>query len=402
MKIAIFHNLPSGGAKRTLVEFTRRLSGKHHLSVYTLSSANHEFGDIRPWVNEHHVYEFNPSRLLKSPFGRFNQLIRAGDLQRLRTLYRKIAQTIDANQFDLVFVEPCQFENSPSVLRYLRRTPSVFYCHEPLRLLYEAMPPRPYNRQDASYRQWIDKIDPFLRYYRWLLRKTDQENIRKANLVLVNSENIRKAVKAIYQVDAQINYLGVDAEFFRPLGLSKEKFVISVGSLTPLKGFDFILRALGLIPASERPGLWIASNFENSPERGYLQDLAQNLGIDLHLKNGIPDQTLVELYNRASATVYAPVREPFGLVALESMACGTPVIGVREGGLVESVIDQVTGMLVEREESLFSRAIQEVTANLDLANNYGRQGRDLVLKQWTWENATQHLEDHFQTCLQAA
>ena len=81
MRIALYHNLPSGGAKRTLQEATKRLAVNHQIDVYTLTTANHDFADLRPYVASHQVFEFQPGALLASPFGRFNQIIRIEDHQ---------------------------------------------------------------------------------------------------------------------------------------------------------------------------------------------------------------------------------------------------------------------------------------------------------------------------------
>ncbi len=96
MRIAIYHNLPSGGGKRALYEFTRRLAAKHPIEVFTLSSADHDFADLRPLVNSYRVYEFEPLPLLRSPFGRLNQSIRTIDLHRVRRINRQIAADIEA------------------------------------------------------------------------------------------------------------------------------------------------------------------------------------------------------------------------------------------------------------------------------------------------------------------
>ena len=69
MRIALFHNTPSGGAKRAIYEWTRRLATNHEIDVYTLSSADHAFCDIRPFVQRHHIFDFTPRRLFNSPWG---------------------------------------------------------------------------------------------------------------------------------------------------------------------------------------------------------------------------------------------------------------------------------------------------------------------------------------------
>jgi hypothetical protein len=100
MRIALFYNLPSGGAKRTIQEQVIRLGQKHQVDVYSLSTANHDFADLRPNVAHHLVFEFKPMPHFNSPFGRLNNLVRLVDLMRLRKLERKIAKQIRQGNYD--------------------------------------------------------------------------------------------------------------------------------------------------------------------------------------------------------------------------------------------------------------------------------------------------------------
>ncbi len=65
-------------------------------------------------------------------------------------------------------------------------------------------------------------------------------------------------------------------------------------------------------------------------------------------------KNLVLLYNKANLVVYTPYQEPFGLVPLESMSCGTPVVGVNDGGVMETVTNGKTGILTERDTKIFA------------------------------------------------
>jgi glycosyltransferase involved in cell wall biosynthesis len=393
MKIAIYHNLSSGGAKRSLYEIVRRLSTRHELSVFSLSSADHDFCDIRALVKSYHIYPFKPAKLLGSPFGRINSIIRTVDLKRLRRINEIIAKDIENEKPDVIFVEPCRFENAPSILRYILEFPSIYYCHEPYRVLYESLPPRPYFKNASKVRQSLNKIDPFLQYYTYLAKDNDYRNIRKAKKVLVNSAYTKSQVKEIYQLEAEVNYLGIDTTKFKPLPhIDKSNFILSVGSLTPLKGFDFIIRSIALIPSSFRPKLVISSNFSNPEEHKFLQETANQYHVEVHFLNRIPDEKLVNLYNSAIATAYTPHREPFGLVALESMACATPIVGVKEGGLLETIQDHKTGRLVERNEQAFSMALEEILRNPQLAYEYGQNGFHEVSSKWDWDTSVRNFE----------
>lgn len=397
MRIAIYHDLPSGGAKRTLFESARRLALRHQVDVYTLSSADHGFADLRPCVAGHRVYDFQPQPLLDSPFGRLNQGLRLADLGRLRRLGRAVARDIRAGGYDVAFVHACQFEKAPSMLAYLDNLPSVYYCQEPLRVLYEQQPPRPYDDSVSRRRTALNRVDPLLRLYLATVRRVDQGNTRRATRVLVNSHFMRETVGRIYRISPQLSYHGIDTQHFVPLALAKEPFLLSVGSLTPLKGFDFLIEALAELPAEQRLPLVLASNFQNPPERAFLEQLAQQRQVELRFLGNVSDAQLVELYNQALLTVYAPLREPFGLVPLESMACATPVVAVREGGIQETILHEQTGLLVERDPMLFAAAVQRLLSDPGLAAAYGQAGRQHVMQHWTWDQAAQTVEQHLHT-----
>jgi glycosyltransferase involved in cell wall biosynthesis len=399
LRIAVFHNLTSGGAKRSLHELVRHINLQHELIVHTYASANHDFGDIRPYVRQHHIHPFSPGRLYPSPFGRLNPIVRLRDLNRLRTFNQTLADFIQRDKPDVIFVQPCQFENCPSILQHLEKIPTVYFCHEPIRVLYEEVPPRPYEHKISFLRKTLDRIDPFPQRYRNNLKESDFANIQKASMVLVNSVHTQKNVQNIYRLSAHVNYLGVDTNLFKPLKMERQPFVLSVGSLTPLKGFDFIIRALGRIPASQRLRFVISSNFSNPPEFKYLKQLALDCAVEIDFLNGVSDQKLVELYNTATLTVYAPYREPFGLVALESMACGTAVLGIREGGLLETIEDGVNGRLVERNEDEFSRVLSEMISEPKMLAEMGKAANRIAFERWGWKTAAHRLITNFELAI---
>jgi glycosyltransferase involved in cell wall biosynthesis len=228
-----------------------------------------------------------------------------------------------------------------------------------------------------------------------VLKARDRRNIRAAREVLVNSEFTRAAVRRIYGLEASVSRLGVDTDLFHPLPSERGAALISVGSLTPLKGFDFLIRALGMLPDGVRPPLRIVCNFQNPPERAYLEQLARDHTVQLTIQVGVADEELVEAYNQASFTVYAPIGEPFGLVPLESMACATPVVAVREGGVPETVVHGLVGLLADREEGQFSDAVQELLSDPEQAREYGRNARAHVVREWSWDRAVASLERCF-------
>ena len=392
MKIAVYHNLPSGGGKRALYEMTRRLATRHTIDVYTLSCAEHDFCDLRPFAQQHVVTPFKPVPLARRPFGRINQGLRAVTLLRVHRLQKKIAQQIDAVGYDVVFTHNCQFLQCPSVLSFLH-TPSVYYCGEPPRHIYEPRLARPYNALTSQQRA-MNHLDPLPALYRTTLARLDRKNLQAATCVLSNSAFTRENLYRIYGISAHIGYLGVDAELFHPLALPRKDFILSVGMLNPQKGFDFLMRGLALLDQARRPRLVIVCNNGDEREQDYLTTLAQELQVTVEFRAQIADDELVRLYNQARLCVYTPVMEPFGFVPLEAQACQTPVVGVREGGVRESIIHGETGVLVDREPAALAAAIGELLDRTAEADRLGKNGRSNVEQQWTWATSIKKIEHY--------
>jgi glycosyltransferase involved in cell wall biosynthesis len=226
------------------------------------------------------------------------------------------------------------------------------------------------------------------------LRRYDQSNTRKASLVLANSYFSRESIYRIYGISAKVCYLGVDTEYFRPVKLPKENLVLSVGSVTAAKGNELVVEGLACIPKRVRPTLVLVYHVSNIEEKEYLEKLAADRGVTLVFIHQGDTGRLVELYNTASVTAFSPYLEPLGLVPLESMACGTPVVGVREAGVRETVVDGQTGILVDRSPEEFGNAVRTLIDDKKLATEYGSRGRDYVMKHWTWGQTVQRVEKY--------
>lgn len=391
MKIAVYHNLPSGGAKRSLFEMLRRLGSRHDIDVYTLSSAEHDFCDLRPYSRQYHVSPFSALPLLHRPLGRLNQLIYLADVLRLDRADRRLAEQIDRARYDVVFVHHCRHRQSPALLRFLK-TPTVYYCQEPPRWIYDPAISRPYLIPPLQ-RPWHVRIDPLPRLYRNILQRRDQANAQNSKIILVNSHHSQELVWRVYGVQPLVCYLGVDTEVFCPTACQPEHMVLSVGTIAPSKGYDLLIEGIARLPLHSRPPLVIISNQDEPRERQYLERLAAQVGVQLKIQGIISDPgELSKWYSRCTVTGYTPILEPLGLVPLEAAACEAPVIGVREGGVRETIVDGRTGLLIERDPEALAAALNDLLPNPGRRAEMGRQGRRHVQQHWTWDSTIAHVE----------
>lgn len=394
MRIAIYHNLHSGGAKRVVAEQSRRLAARHHVHLFSLSSADLAFADEAHTAASGGavtIQRFSPLPMARSPLGRINPLLGLLNVARLDALARRTAALIDRQGFDVVLVHPCQVTQAPLLLRWLR-TPALYYCHELPRRLYEPEVPRPYKVR-GRLRRALDRVDPLQPGCEVLLRRLDRLSARRAARIATNSTYTRDNIVAAYGTLADVCYQGVDATRFRPVPYGgREPFVLSVGALTPAKGFDFIIEVVGTLPATERPALVLVSNYQVPEERRFLTELARQRGVTLDCRVGVSEVELQSLYARAGCVAYAPVREPFGLVALEAMAAGAPLIGVAEGGVIETIVPGTSGLLAPREALAFGHRLSEVLGSPESASQLGDRARQHILAYWTWEKHITQLE----------
>jgi glycosyltransferase involved in cell wall biosynthesis len=392
MKVAIFHNLSSGGAKRALHNFSTFLTKTDHtVEVFVPSTANESYLPLEEVVRQVTVFDVKRtiSGLISSTLRNFPLSVSA-DLERVE---RNIADTINGQDFDVVLCEQDRYTYSPYFLKYIKK-PTIYYCQQPWNqeAALRDMARKKLFQSPQSLRKKIMSIMSNCLGRR--VRKIDKKNASFAEHILTNSYFSRESILRSYGLNSFVSYLGVDTEVFKPLSIPKEDFVLSVGRITPRKGFDFIVRSLGTIHSKIRPRLIVVSDEVEIHFKNSLEQFAQKNGVDLRIERSIADDELVSLYNKARLVLYAPYLEPFGLVPLEAMACGTPVVAVKEGGVRESVIHNKTGVLTQRDEGMFAEAVTELLSNDEKMRDMSQKAIEWIGEYWTVEKAGKRLMWH--------
>ncbi len=396
LKIAVFHNLPSGGAKRSLHMYINYLTSRGHIvDVFIPSTANEDYLPLRGIASNIVEYEVKGSffrNRIYSMFSYVPAIIKKESVSNVMSVEKKIAEDINSLDYDIVYCEQDQFTMTPVILQYLKK-PTVYYCQQPIRKDDIIKKVNKHKKRTGFFSRPI--IRQLADYYVGNVESNDYERdyefAQYAKHLLANSYFSHESILKQYGKNARVSYIGVDTRIFRPLGLPRDKFVLSVGTCIPPKGYDFLIRSLANIQKESRPKLVIVGNDSDEGWVNYLKSLASKLTVKLDIRTQISDEKLVELYNRAMLVVYAPYLEPFGYVPLEAMACGTPVVGVREGGLRESIVHNRTGLLTPRDERDFAKAIVKLLTNYQLWRECAHNGINYINSYWTLEKAGERL-----------
>jgi glycosyltransferase involved in cell wall biosynthesis len=273
--------------------------------------------------------------------------------------------------------------------------PTILYLGEPFRRLHEAMPD---NIWAAPYsRLRLRKIKRLLRDYQRnythrLKIKKEVEAARSYDRILVNSLFSRESLLRAYGVDSRVSYPGIDTGKFSPGAVQKEPYVVGLGTIGRIKGVDFAIEVIARIPQEIRPPLrWIA----NGVESGYYEEickLSAERQVDFQPCLNISEGELTENLSGAAVMLYTSILEPFGLAPLEANACGTFVVAIAEGGIRESITNNVNGALISnRNTTEFAREVERYISDLKLAREKGIQAREFVINHWD----TQKTADQF-------
>ncbi len=398
MRIAVWHNLPSGGAKRALYD---QVSGLvklgHQLESWCPPSADQEFLTLSDLIPEHRVeVEHVPS----SKATNFWELAHDTHVQ-LEAMTRhcqRCAREINLGGFDVLLAAACMDFRVTAIGRYTH-LPSVLYLQEPHRSLYEALPDPPWAADERRPGWWYSQreLRQAVRRAIQVRRKEVQvrEEVRNAsafNKIACNSLYSRESILRAYGLEAEVCYLGVDETRFTPeINEPRQPFFLSVGHAAFHKNTAFLIRALGRRKDKSWPLVW-AANMADEPYVIELRQLAQAVGIKFELRRDVSDHDLLELYRTASLFLYAPRLEPFGLAPLEASACGLWTVGVAEAGTRESIDDGHNGSLVGADEAAFAEKIDELLADNARLEVMSGLARQTVERKWGMDSAVLRLE----------
>ena len=220
--------------------------------------------------------------------------------------------------------------------------------------------------------------------------QTEAEIIADSDCVIAFSEHEREAMARLYDGDAKHIRLvpcGVDLSRFRPLGrsaarrelgLNGHKILLFVGRIEALKGLDLLIHTAAQLDAGDLKVLVVGDVADGSGDLARLRQMARDLDVAeaIEFVGRVAQERLPWYYSAADVCVVPSYYESFGLAALESMACGTPVVASRVGGLPTVVRHGKTGYLKSwRCPEAFANSLEMILVNGSLQDCMGRAAR---------------------------
>jgi len=217
---------------------------------------------------------------------------------------------------------------------------NIHYCHTIPRFCYDL--------HDYYLNRCPPWQRPLLRSLMSYVKAHYVKAIGKMDLIIANSENVRTRIRHYLGKDSLVIHPPCDTDRFNWIG--QQDYYLSTARLEPFKRVDSIIAAFQQMPDKR---LVITSG---GSEFLRLQRLAENAD-NIHFTGWVDEDQLHRLVGNAIATIYVPIDEDFGMSPVEAMAAGKPVIGVAEGGLLESVINDETGLLFSSQSIVDSLII---------------------------------------------
>lgn len=261
------------------------------------------------------------------------------------------------------------------------RVPAVFYCHFPDKLLEKSLRRSTPSPLRSAYRHFIDAEEAV--------------SLRCASAVCCNSRFTAEAFAKVFPrlPPPRVVYPCVATDSISSVADSAtsstpSSFLLSLNRFERKKNVALAVRAFAIIaddPALKDLALVIAGGYddrlpENVAVLNELTILARTLGVEhrvTFLRN-IDDARRADLLRSAHAVLYTPAEEHFGIVPLEAMAAGTPVIAAASGGPCESVVHDGTGLLCSPTPNDFADAVRSIVMDPEKATRFSESGMQRV------------------------
>jgi len=252
----------------------------------------------------------------------------------------------------------------------------------------------------------------------------EKSALETADAIIAVSRSTREDILRLFDVDPTRVVMipnGIDTEEYQPIhapevlnkhGIDPDRpYVLFVGRITRQKGLYYLLQAIPHLDPKLQVVL-CAGDADTLAMQREIEEIVEELqshraGI-VWIPEMLPRQETIALYSHATIFCCPSIYEPFGIINLEAMACGTPVVGSAVGGICEVVVDGETGLLVDphlsvepphdpispaRFERGMAEAINRIANDPELCMQMGQAGRERVERHYSWRSIAQQTYD---------
>ena len=288
-----------------------------HIDIYTLIYNKDKISDL---INSKKIYT---SFIQKMPFAKKKHQV-------YLPLMPVAIEQFDLSGYDIVI------SSESGVAKGILTKPEtchICYCHSPMRYLWNMYFDYLNNEKMGCLKK------NFIRWYFNYLRVWDIASSYKVDYFVCNSNNVKKRVLKYYKRESDVIYPPVNVNGFK-FSEEKDDFYLAISQLVSYKRIDLAVDAFNSLGKE----LFIIGD---GPER---KNLEKKAGKNIKFLGWQEDDVLKDYYSRAKAFIF-PGEEDFGITPVEAQASGTPVIGYGKGGLLETVIDGVTGLFFKEQSA---------------------------------------------------
>jgi glycosyltransferase involved in cell wall biosynthesis len=257
---------------------------------------------------------------------------------------------------------------------------ALWYCHTPPRELYD---PTVANLRQRSLKEKI--------LYRALSRvysRTEKKIVNEIEAIATNSKNTANRINRVLHKEAHVINPAIDYKDFMDNG--DGKYFLYPSRIAEQKRQEYAIEAFSIfrkIYKYKDYKLVLAGGMSKrySDFNKYYEKLKAMKLENVIFKTNIANNELINIYSRATALLYTPINEDFGIVPLEGMASYKPVIAVNEGGPRETIVDGKNGFLVNSPKEMAER-MRFIVENPSLSQKMGKEGRKRVEKYYSWRS----------------
>lgn len=241
-------------------------------------------------------------------------------------LFPKAIESFDLSGYDIVF------SSSHAVAKGAKTNKAqlhICYCHTPIRYAWDL---KDQYLTEAGLDKGLKSLlaKSVLKY----IRNWDLKTSNRPDFMIANSRHIAERIKRIYNRDSVVIYPPVDVEKFS-VAKDRDDYYLTASRFVPYKKIDMIVEAFSQMPDKK---LFVIGK---GPEEDKIKSKAKQ---NIEFLGFLESDSLKGYMQKAKAFVFA-ANEDFGIVVVEAMACGTPVIAWNFGGVSETVLDSKTGVL---------------------------------------------------------